>query len=604
MSKMSQSFNADIKGLMNIFSNSLYSDQDVFLRELISNSADAISKLRLKALESDLSVEEGKISLKVVDGYLEITDNGIGMTQEELDNLCTIARSGTQSFINSMDKDQQKQSQLIGKFGVGFYSVFMVASEVEVITKSAFSDKALSWVSDGSGYSVSDANKTDFGTVVRLKIKDEAKEFLETSTLERVVANYSQHLHIPVEILLPEGEPKVISEQDVIWHRSGKISDEDYNSFYKSMTYDNMDALTWVHQKVESSATDYTMLLYIPSQAPFDLYMKDRANGVKLYVKRIFIMSDPDKLMPSYLRFVRGVIDCQDLQLNVSRELLQSEKQLSGIRSGCVSKIISKIKKLSQDAEQYAKFWSNFGAVLKEGPTEDPNNAEKLYPLYRFASTKSDLQNVSLDDYISRADTEDKKIYYIIADSHQAAKSSPHLEYFMAKDKEVLLLSDKVDEWLMSQMMEYKGYKLQSVLQGDLSDVVESEKDNKPENTEYKDILDRLSKALDSKVKEVRSTERLVSSPCCLVSDSQDMSQHLKRLLEQAGQDVADTKPILELNFNHPLVKGVVNEQSEDLFNEWALLLFDQAQLLDGATLKDPSAFVHRLNKLLEPLIA
>ncbi len=609
MTEAKQAFSADIKGLMDIFSNSLYSEQDVFLRELVSNSADAISKLRLKALEDESIVAaDGKISLKVVDGWLEITDNGIGMTEEELANLCTIARSGTNNFLNSMNSDQQKQSQLIGKFGVGFYSVFMVADKVEVITKSAVSENGYLWSSDGSGYTIEPHAKDAYGTVVRLSIKASAQDFLMHTNIERIVENYSKHLHVPVELFAAEGEsPKVINSTDVIWHRKkSDITLEEYNEFYKDLTNDFADSLCYVHQRIESTATDHTMLLFVPSQAPFDLYMKDRANGVRLYVKRVFIMADPDKLMPSYLRFVRGIVDCQDLPLNVSRELLQNEQQLSGIRSGCIKRIITKLTKIAKDdAETYAKFWQNFGPVLKEGPTEDPNNAEKLYPLFRFASSTQDSaeQNISLDDYISRADADKKKIYYLIADSYQAAKASPHLEYFAEKGIEVLLLSDKVDEWLMSQMMEFKGYKFQSVIQGDFNAIVGDGEKEPKEDMDCKDVFERLNKLLGQKIKQVRPTERLVNSPCCLVSDSQDMSQHLQRLLEQAGQAVPESKPILELNIKHPLVQGLINEQKEESFNDWAYLLYDQAQLLEGSALKDPSEFVHRLNRLLEPLL-
>lgn len=614
-----QSFSADIAGLMNIFSNSLYSEQDVFLRELISNSADAISKLRLKSLaDESIAVAEGKIKIEVVGNWLEVSDNGIGMTEEELANICTIARSGTQSFINSMNESDQKQSQLIGKFGVGFYSVFMVADKVEVITRSALSDKAFIWESDGTGYTVSDYDKAELGTIVRLHLKDSAKDFLKHSNIERIVENYSKHLHVPVELITKdqesdEAKAKVINNTDVIWHRSkSEIKKEEYNEFYKSITYDLADPLAWVHQKIESTTTDYTMLLYVPSQAPFDLYMKDRANGVKLYVKRVFIMADPEKLMPSYMRFVRGIIDCQDLPLNVSRELLQNEQQLSGIRAGCVKKIIAKLSKMSKDGgDGYAAFWNNFGPVLKEGPTEDPNNAEKLYPLFRFASSLGDSseQTVSLDDYINRISDNKKKIYYLIADSYQSAISSPHLEYFKKQGIEVLLLSDKVDEWLMSQMIEYKDFKFQSIIQGDFDSILgdetsESSDKVQEEATEHKDVFERVNKILSDKIKHVRSTERLVDSPCCLVSDKQDMSQHLQRLLQQAGQSVPQSKPILELNVAHPLVQGMLNEQNESAFEDWANLLFEEAQLLEGATLKEPSEFVKRLNRLLEPLLS
>lgn len=620
MANKQQSFSADIAGLMNIFSNSLYSEQDVFLRELISNSADAISKLRLKTLEDEtIAAADGKITLEVVGEWLELTDNGIGMTESELENLCTIARSGTQSFLNSMSESEQKQSQLIGKFGVGFYSVFMVADKVEVITKSAISDQAFLWQSDGAGYTIENTDKSEFGTKVRMHLKQEAQDFLKPINIERIVENYSKHLHVPVELISEDNDSKektakVINNTDVIWHRKkSDITDEDYNEFYKNTTHDFADALTWVHQRIESTATDYTMLLYIPSQAPFDLYMKDRASGVKLYVKRVFIMADPDKLMPSYMRFVRGVVDCQDLPLNVSRELLQNEQQLSSIRAGCVKRIITKLTKMAKDDQEgYAKFWQNFGPVLKEGPTEDPNNAEKLYPLFRFASSAQDTadQSVSLDDYIARADQEKKKIYYLIADSHQSAIASPHLEYFKKQGIEVLLLSDKVDEWLMSQMVDYKEFKFQSIIQGDFDSILgkaskaNEEQESAETDSEHKDIFERLNAILDGKVKQVRSTERLVDSPCCLVSDAQDMSQHLQRLLEQAGQAVPQSQPILELNINHPLVQGMLNEQNEAAFEDWAHLLFEEAQLLEGAALKEPSEFVKRLNRLLEPLLS
>lgn len=604
--KNMQAFDADIQGLMEIFSKSLYSDRDVFLRELISNSSDAIFKLRLKSLESgSIKSGEGEINISIKDNWLEIADNGIGMNEQELTNICTIARSGTQSFLRSMDEKEQKESSLIGKFGVGFYSVFMVADKVEVITKSAIGGDALAWESDGSGYSIKSSDRTDFGTTVRLHLKDEAKEFADFNKIEDVIKNYSGHMQVPVVLHKPEEEPKIISSKQVIWDRA-KVSDEEHKEFYKSLTHDFADPLFWVHQRIESAATDFKMLLYIPSQAPFDLYMKDRLNAVRLYVKRVFIMADPDKLLPSYLRFVRGVVDCQDLPLNVSRELLQNERQLSAIRSACVKRVLKKLVKIARDdADTYAKFWQNFGAVLKEGPTEDPANAEQLYELFRFASTHNSgsEQNVTLDDYIERYQGEDKKIYYIIADSYNSAKASPHLEYFASKNTEVLLLSDKVDEWLMSQMTEYKGFKLQSILQSDFDKNAEAEQESEQEESEYKDVFARIEELLSSEVKSVRSTTRLVSSPCCLVTDSNEMSQNLKRLLEQAGQAVPDSKPILELNVEHPLVKSMLNEQAEDAFKDWAYLLFDQAQLLEGAALKKPSEFVHRLNRLLGPLL-
>lgn len=607
--KTMQTFDADIQGLMEIFSKSLYSDRDVFLRELISNSADAIFKLRIKSLEDNsITAESGEINISVNENWLEISDNGIGMNQDELNNICTIARSGTNNFLRSMAEEDQKNTDLIGKFGVGFYSVFMVADKVEVLTKSAVSQDGMLWRSDGTGYSIDSANLEKSGTTVRLHLKESAKEFLDFNKLESVISNYSSHIHIPVVLNKPENEPKVISAKEVIWNKT-KVTDEEHNEFYKSLTHDFADPLFWVHQRIESAATDYTMLLYIPSQAPFDLYMKDRLNAVKLYVKKVFIMADPDKIMPSYLRFVRGLVDCQDLPLNVSRELLQNEQQLSGIRATCIKRVLSKLTKISRDDnETYAKFWQNFGPVLKEGPTEDPANAETLYGLFRFASTfnSDEGQTVSLDNYIDRADKDSKKIYYIIADSYTSAKSSPHLEYFADKGIEVLLLSDKVDEWLMSQMTEYKGYKLQSVLHSDFNKDTDSDDktaEDKKEVSEYSDVLERLEKLLSDEVKAVKTTDRLTSSPCCLVSDGQDMSQNLKRLLEQAGQAVPDVKPILELNVEHTLVKSMLNEQSEEAFKDWAYILYNQAQLLEGAALKNPSDFVHRLNRVLGPLL-
>lgn len=639
-----KTFQADVKRVLDIVTRSLYTDKKVFLRELVSNASDAIERLRFEALTNPSLLETTtpriEITIDKDQKCLTITDQGIGMNQSDLANLGTIAKSGTKEVLDKMGKEESKVSQLIGQFGVGFYSAFVVAKEVVVETRRAgtAANEAACWRSSGDGeYEVSAMEKHETGTSIHLYLKDDAEAFLDPWHVKQVVKEYSQHLSVPVVFMseevvadedAKEGDTSPTTQEDVLndseetlWIKAKKdITKDQYQAFYGSITGDPQEPLTWVHQRIEGSS-DFTMLLYIPKYAPFDLYMRERTQGVKLYVKRVFIMDDAEKLMPMYLRFVKGLVDANDLPLNVSRELLQDDKKLDAIRGGCVKRVLTKLEKLAKDApEDYQTFWDAFGAVLKEGPAEDYQNRERLFKLCRFASTHEDnpQQVVSLQDYVGRMKPEQSKIYYLIADNVAAAKNSPHLEYFKAQGLEVLLLSDKVDEWLMSHLTEFDGKPLQSIMQGDLESVLNDQKDSETNSdaTQADDqtvpeektgphaaVLTQLETALTDVVKAVRVTSRLTDSPCCLVADQNEMSQHLKRLLASAGQVVPESKPVLELNMDHPLVQRLVAEQDDAQFGEWGRLLFEQAQLLEGASLQDPASFVKRMNRLMAPML-
>ncbi len=616
-------FETEVNQLLDLMIHSLYSNKDIFLRELISNGSDACDKLRFTAV-SDASLYEDDIELKIKVSYdkenrtITVKDNGIGMTREEvIDNIGTIAKSGTKSFLESVTGDEKNDANLIGQFGVGFYSSFIVAEEVTLKTRKAgdSTENGVEWISTGKGeYGISSIDKPGRGTEITLKLRENEDDFLNDWKLRSVITSYSDHIDFPVvmdKTIEPEeeGGETVIEEETVnqasaLWTRAkGDIKDEEYKEFYKHVAHDYEDPIDWSHNRVEGT-TEYTSLLYLPARAPFDLYDRESKHGVKLYVQRVFIMEDAEKLMPRYLRFVRGLIDSNDLPLNVSREILQGSKIIDNIRSGSVKKVLSMLEKIAKnDPEKYQKFWDEFGKVLKEGPAEDFGNKDKIGKLLRFATTDTgdEAQSVSFDDYIGRMQEGQDKIYYIAADSHSAAKNSPHLEIFKKKGIEVLLLSDRVDEWLTSHLNEYEGKKIQSVAKGelDLGKDEESEKELEEKAKSSEKLIKRMNKALEDKVEEVRVTNRLTDSPACIVLNEQDMAMHMQRLLKEAGHAMPSSKPILEINPDHPIVKKLDGEKSKKKFADWSDILFDQALLAEGGQLEDPASFVAKLNKML-----
>ena len=616
-------FETEVNQLLDLMIHSLYSNKDIFLRELISNASDACDKLRFTAV-SDASLYEDDIEFKIKLSYdkdgrtITISDNGIGMNRDEvIDNIGTIAKSGTKSFLESITGDQKNDANLIGQFGVGFYSSFIVAEEVTLRTRKAGDshENGVEWVSSGKGeYSISSIDKPARGTEITLKLRDGEDDYLNDWKLRSVITSYSDHIDFPVvmnKTIEPEqeGGETVIEEETVnqasaLWTRSkGDIKDEEYREFYKHVAHDYEDPIDWSHNRVEGT-TEYTSLLYIPARAPFDLYDRESKHGVKLYVQRVFIMEDAEKLLPRYLRFVRGLIDSNDLPLNVSREILQGSKVIDNIRSGSVKKTLGMLEKIAKnDPEKYQKFWDEFGKVLKEGPAEDFANKEKIGKLLRFATTQTgdQAQTVSLDDYIGRMQEGQDKIYYIAADSHSAAKNSPHLEIFKKKGIEVLLLSDRVDEWLTSHLNEYDGKKIQSVAKGELDlgkdEASEKELEEKAKSAEK--LIKRMKKALEEKVEDVRVTNRLTDSPACIVLNEQDMAMHMQRILKEAGHAMPSSKPILEINPDHPIVKKLDSEKSKKKFADWSDILFGQALLAEGGQLEDPASFVAKLNEML-----
>ncbi len=616
-------FETEVNQLLDLMVHSLYSNKDIFLRELISNASDACDKLRFTAV-SDASLYEDDIELKVKVSYdkenrtITVSDNGVGMSREEvIDNIGTIAKSGTKSFLESITGDKKNDANLIGQFGVGFYSSFIVAEEVTLRTRKAGDslDSGVEWVSSGKGeYNISSINKPKRGTEVTLKLREGEDDFLNDWKLRSVITSYSDHIDFPVvmdKTIEPEeeGGETVIEEETVnqasaLWTRAkADIKEDEYKEFYKHVAHDYEDPIDWSHNRVEGT-TEYTSLLYIPARAPFDLYDRESKHGVKLYVQRVFIMEDAEKLMPRYMRFVRGLIDSNDLPLNVSREILQGSKVIDNIRSGSVKKVLSMLEKIAKnDPEKYQKFWDEFGKVLKEGPAEDFANKEKIAKLLRFATTRSgdQTQSVSFDDYIGRMQDGQDKIYYIAADSHSAAKNSPHLEIFKKKDIEVLLLSDRVDEWLTSNLSEYDGKKIQSVAKGelDLGKDEESEKELEEKAKSSEKLIKRMKKSLEEKVEDVRVTNRLTDSPACIVLNEQDMAMHMQRLLKEAGHAMPSSKPVLEINPDHPIVKKLDAEKSKKKFADWSDILFDQALLAEGGQLDDPASFVAKLNEML-----
>ncbi len=621
-------FQTEVKQLLDLMIHSLYSNKEIFMRELISNAADASDKLRFEALSND-ALYEGNAELQIRVAFdkeartVTITDNGIGMTRQEvIDNIGTIARSGTRKFFDSLTGDESKDSQLIGQFGVGFYSSFIVADKVTLKTRRAGEDasEGVQWESAGEGeFTIESIDLPERGTEVTLHLREDQDEFLNSWRLRNIISKYSDHINLPI-VMTKDPEPNEDSEIDesivledetvnkatALWALAkNDISDEDYKEFYKQVAHDFQDPLTWSHNKVEGK-TEYTSLLYIPAKAPFDLWEQNRTHGLKLYVKRVFIMEDAEQLMPRYLRFIRGVIDTNDLPLNVSREILQGSKTIDSIRTASVKKILSELKKMAKNKpEQYAIFWTEFGQVIKEGLGEDFANKDALANLLRFATTEtgSEEQTVSLEDYVGRMKAGQDKVYYITAESFAAAKNSPHLEVFRKKGIEVLLLTDRVDEWLINSLTEFDGKQLQSVAKGDLDlgDLEdEAEKEAQAETDKnFEDLVERVKTSLGDKIKDVRITHRLTDSPACLVVDEMDMSANLERMLKAAGQETGGTKPIFELNPEHPMVERLKDESDDDQFADWTAILFDQALLAEGGQLEDPASYVKRLNSLL-----
>ncbi len=624
-------FQAEVSQVLNLVIRSLYSNKEIFLRELVSNASDAAEKLRFEALSNDALYEEDpnlkiRISVDADAKTVTIEDNGIGMSRTEVgETIGTIASSGTKKFLQNLSGDQAKDSALIGQFGVGFYSAFIVANRVVLETRRAGmnADEGVRWESAGEGsYTIENIDKPSRGTKITLHLREDEAEFADKWRLRNIINKFSDHIAMSVEMLsdpTPEfdedGKEKPsdkkpeweqVNTGTALWMRNkSDLSDEEYQEFYKHISHDFEDAMAWAHNRVEGSH-EYTTLLYVPSKAPFDLWDREQRHGVKLYVRRVFIMDEAEKLMPHYLRFVKGVVDSDDLPLNVSREILQADKKIDSIRSGNVKRVLSMLEKLAKDdAEKYQSFWNQFGNVLKEGPGEDFANKEKIGGLLRFASTKSDSkdQDVSFGAYIERMAEKQDKIYYITADTLSAAKNSPHLEVFKKKDIEVLLLTDRVDEWFVSHFTEYKDKKLQSVAKGaldlgELEDKADKEKAEKAAE-DNKGLLERVKNALGEQVKESRVSTRLTDSPACLVVDDYEMSQNLARVLKQMGQDAPMPVPVIELNLEHPLLKRMDAEADEDKFNDLAQVIFDQALLAEGGQLEDPASFVHRLNRLL-----
>ena len=614
-------FQTEVKQLLNLMIHSLYSNKEIFLRELISNASDAEDKLRFAALKDD-SLFEGDPELKIRLDFdaekntVTLSDNGIGMNRDDvIQNLGTIAKSGTAEFLKQLSGDEKKDSKLIGQFGVGFYSSFIVADSVEVFTRRAGApvEEGVHWQSAGDGqFTIENVDLNERGTQIVLHLKDDAKEFADGFRLRNLVKKYSDHISFPVlmksesEEEGEKGEYETVNDATALWTLSrSEIKDEEYKEFYKHIAHDFEDPLIWSHNKVEGKL-DYTSLLYVPGRAPFDLYNREAPRGLKLYVQRVFIMDDAEQFLPLYLRFTKGVIDSNDLSLNVSREILQNDSTVESIRTAVTKRVLDMLSKLSKkEPEQYQKFWNEFGTVLKEGPAEDFSNREKIGGLLRFASTHTgeQAQTVSLDEYIGRMKEGQSKIYYITADNFMAAKSSPHLEVFRKKGIEVLILSDRIDEWMMGYLNEYDGKQFQDVARGDLDlGEVETEEDKKHKEEaaeEHKNLLERIKTALDDRVQEVRVTNRLTDSPACLVVGDFDMGAQMKKIMEAAGQKVPDSKPIFEINVEHPLVQRLENEQGEDRFKELSAVLLDQATLASGEQLQDPGAYVSRLNRLL-----
>ncbi len=615
-------FQTEVKQLLQLMIHSLYSNREIFLRELVSNASDACDKLRFEALHND-SLYESDSELAIRISYdkeahtLTIADNGIGMSRDEVvANLGTIAKSGTREFFGKLSGDQQKDANLIGQFGVGFYSAFIVADKVSVLTRRGGekADQGVRWESDGGGeFSIEMVEKASRGTEITLHLREGQDDLLAGYKLREIVKKYSNHIVQPIVMKKEEwkdggyvttDEDETVNQATALWTKpKSDISEEEYKEFYKHVGHDYDEPLAWSHARVEGK-TEYTQLLYIPKHAPFDLWDRNARHGIKLYVRRVFIMDDAEQLMPLYLRFVRGVVDSADLPLNVSREILQESKDIEAIRKGCTGKVLSLLADMAEkEPEKYAKFWGEFGLVLKEGIGEDFANKDKIAALLRFATTKADSaeQTVSLKDYVARMKDGQDKIYYVTADSFNAAKNSPHLEVFRKKGIEVLLLSDRVDEWVVSNLFEFEGKSLDSVAKGGLDlGALEDEAEKKEQEKqadEFKPLIEKIKASLGERVKEVRVTHRLTDSPACLVADEHGMSGNLARLMKAAGQKTPNSQPILEINPSHPVVQRLKGEEKR--FDDWAAVLFDQALLAEGGQLDDPASFVKRMNQLM-----
>ena len=613
--KQTHEFQTEVSQLLNLMIHSLYSNKEIFLRELVSNASDAIDKLKFESLSNDKLLEgkqEPSIHIDVDKdaGTVTIRDNGIGMTQDEvMENIGTIANSGTRKYLESLDKNQTQDSNLIGQFGVGFYSAFIVSNTVTLLSRKAGDGKAngTKWASKGKGeYSIETVEMEDYGTTVILDVKKAESEFIDGFRLRGIVSKYSDHITVPIMMVKPseEGETEIVYETinkaTAFWMQDKKeLSQSDYDEFYKSLSYDFDGPLTQIHNRVEGKL-DYTSLLFIPKKAPFDMWEPKRKGGVKLYAKRVFIMEGNEELLPQYLRFIKGVIDTADLSLNVSREILQGSKVVDTIKKASVKRILSELEKMSKNKpEDYAAFWNEFGMVIKEGVVEDFANKEKISNLLRFTSTATDSadQTVSLKDYIGRMNKDQKNIYYVTADSYDAAKGSPHLEIFKQKDIEVLLLSDRVDEWLVANFGEFEELSLKSIAKGDLDDLDSKEDKKKKEKTvkDYEKVISKAQEILENQVKEVKVSSRLSESPSCLVADENELGGNMERIMKSLGQDVPETKPILEINPSHPLVMKLKTKVDDDIVK----VLFDQAVLSEGGQIKEPAEFVKRMNKLM-----
>ena len=624
-------FQTEAKKLLQLMIHSLYSNREIFLRELVSNASDAIDKHRFAVIQ-DPNLATGsteyqiRVSVDSESKRVTIEDNGIGMSREEvIENLGTIAKSGTAAFMEQLSGDQKKDSQLIGQFGVGFYSSFIVADSVEVITRKAGSDadKATRWESAGEAeFTVESASRDECGTTIILYLKEDAEEFASDWRIRSVIKKYSDHISVPVlmpkadapaseeegakeqiQETTPEWEP--INEAKALWTRSrSDVSDDEYKGFYQHISHDYEDPMTWSHNRVEGKL-EYTSLLYIPAKAPFDLWNREGARGLKLYVQRTFIMDDAEQFLPLYLRFVKGVLDSNDLPLNVSREILQQNASVESMKSALTKRVLDMLQKMAtSDQEKYQQFWDTFGEVLKEGPAEDFANKEKIAKLLRFSSTHDDSEKreVGLAHYVDRMSEGQDAIWYVVAENHATAKNSPHLEVFRKKGIEVLLLSDRIDEWLMSHLMEFDGKPLKDVARGSLDLEADSEEDKAALEAAKKDsegLIERMNAVLSESVAEIRPTMRLTESPACLVVGEHEMGAQMRRILEAAGQEVPDNKPILELNTSHPLLVRLEAEQDEDRFSDLTKIIFDQATLAEGSPLEDPATYVARLNRLL-----
>ncbi|GAB1392820.1 molecular chaperone HtpG [Rhodocyclaceae bacterium] len=617
-------FQTEVKQLLHLMIHSLYSNREIFLRELISNASDACDKLRFESLHNAAMMEDGA-EFKIRIGYdkeartLTIADNGIGMNRDEvIANLGTIAKSGTREFFSQLSGDQQKDAHLIGQFGVGFYSSFIVADKVTVRTRRAGekADQGVEWVSDGGGeFSIAMIDRPQRGTEITLHLRADQDDLLSSWKLKSIIRKYSDHIVQPIvmkgekwddekKAQVETDEDETVNQASALWAKpKSEVSEDDYKAFYKHVGHDYDDPLAWTHARVEGKS-EYTQLLYIPGRAPFDMWDRNARHGIKLYVRRVFIMDDAEQLMPLYLRFVRGVVDSADLPLNVSREILQESKDIEAIRKGCTAKVLGLLADMAEnDKEKYAKFWGEFGKALKEGVGEDFANKDKIAGLLRFATTHADTKDetVSLADYIGRMKPEQEKIYYVTAETFNAAKNSPHLEVFRKKGIEVILLSDRVDEWVVSHLTEFEGKQLVSVAKGGLDlGKLEDEAEKKEQEKdagEFKELTDKIAKSLTERVKEVRVTHRLTDSPACLVADEHDMSGNMARILKAAGQQAPLSKPILEINPKHPVVLRLKYEEAK--FDDWSAVLFDQALLAEGGQLDDPATFVKRVNDLM-----